>query len=63
MTKKYHVFAGDNYYPLGGQDYKNSFEKELEAYNYAKSLKRDWYDVLETQEDGSLRMIRSSDTI
>jgi hypothetical protein len=61
--KKYHVFAGDDYYPLGGADYKKSFENELEAYKYAKSLKRDWYDVLETQEDGSLRMIRSSDTL
>lgn len=57
MTKKYHVFSGDNYYPSGAEDYRKSFETKKEAISYAKSLGDDWWEIMETLEDGSLLIV------
>lgn len=52
--KKFHVFAGRNYYPNGSEDYQKSFETIAEAVEYADSLTEDWWEILATEEDGSL---------
>lgn len=61
MTKKYHLFAGENRWPSGAEDYVKSFEKENEAIAYGRCLlneTEDWYEILETQQDGSLKILR-----
>lgn len=60
MTKKYHLFAGDNYYPTGVEDYVKSFETEDQAHAYGEFLlneTEDWYKIMETKQDGSLKII------
>lgn len=62
MTKKYHVFSGASYYPCGGSyDYNQSFISQDDALEFVKSLKLaydDWFEIMETQEDGSLKSLR-----
>ena len=57
MTKKYHVFAGSNYYPdIGLGDYKGSYETHSEAKAKALILTgQNWVYIMTHNEDGSLR--------
>lgn len=54
--KKFHVFAGDTYYPSGFEDYVGSYETLAEAKSvelmYEKIGK--WVDLIQTDGDGSL---------
>lgn len=53
--KRYHLFAGADYYPNGFMDYRGSFETEAEAEEAGiEGGYADWYSVLRTTEDGSL---------
>lgn len=51
MIKRWAVFAGDNFYPCGGMsDYQASFSVRRDAYDYAKSLRRDWVIVYDMED-------------
>lgn len=56
--KKYHLFAGYNYYPGGGMcDYQGSFDTYEEAEKEGKErIKKgfDWYNVATTDGNGKL---------
>jgi hypothetical protein len=56
--KKYHLFAGLNYYPGGGMcDYEGSFNTFEEAEAEGERKKRegyDWYNIATTDWDGNL---------
>jgi hypothetical protein len=58
--KKFHLFAGCQYYPEGGlSDYIGSYETEKEALIEATNGEYvgdqyDWWEIAETLEDGSL---------
>lgn len=52
--KRYMLFAGDNYYPLGGmEDFVDSFDTIEETFNHPRSSnERGWFHIydLELQE-------------
>lgn len=52
--KKFAVFMGDIYYPLGGfHDFKASFDTLKEARVYIKAQKRssyDWYHIVDIEQ-------------
>jgi hypothetical protein len=58
--KRFHLFAGDTYYPGGGlKDYRGSYESERAAIVDGLNGKYvgesfDWWEVVEALEDGSL---------
>lgn len=56
--KRYHVFAGDTYYPGGGSaDYVGSYETLEEAEQVANRERKrqyDWSEIMMTLPDGSL---------
>jgi hypothetical protein len=60
---KYHVFAGENYYPRGFEDYKGSFVSLDAAFQYRDFLSNDpdvdWVDVAVTTAFGSLHHLHS----
>ncbi len=61
--KKYHVFQGDTYYACGGvDDYVKSFKTLEDALDFISNNPSDWYNVSETQEDGSLVRLRNNGT-
>lgn len=44
----YVIFAGDNYYPLGGwDDFQGSYKELLEAVEAAAGLRLDWWQVVD----------------
>lgn len=48
--KRFLVFAGDNYYPLGGFDDLQGDYETLEAAQFAaEALNREWAQVADTQ--------------
>lgn len=57
--KKFHVFTFNEYYPNGGiNDYVGSFKTLAEAKITASARGgRDYCNIVETQEDGSLRSL------
>lgn len=47
--KKYMVFAGDAYYPIGGwEDFKGTFDLIEEARERARVSSGDWFQIVET---------------
>ncbi len=57
---KYHLFVMDGYYPTGFDDYVESFETLEQARFSAMSpvhASRDWFEIAETQDDGSLASV------
>jgi hypothetical protein len=56
------LFAGDNYYPLGGwRDWAGTFPSKEEAVTWAAQTRRDWWHVLDVKR-GSI-VASSSDVI
>jgi len=50
MTKRYLLFAGSSYYPLGGwDDFKKSFESLDEARRYIPVVREDWWQIVDTE--------------
>tara|TARA_R110000868_G_scaffold95881_1_gene263551 strand:- start:22 stop:225 length:204 start_codon:yes stop_codon:yes gene_type:complete len=64
--KKFHLFLGDGYYPAKFYDYKGSFASIGDAIaacgdewdEIGRGFK--WFQVLETQEDGSLKLVEEN---
>lgn len=54
--KKFHVFAGDTYYPTGFEDYVGSYKTYDQALGIAYEYERigKWTDIVQTADDGSL---------
>jgi cellobiose phosphorylase len=47
--KRYIVFSGDNYYPIGGwEDFKDSFNTLEEAREYQSNMP-DWFHIVDLQ--------------
>lgn len=61
--KKFLVFSGDSYYPIGGwQDFKSSFETENEAIRYLASKNDyDWAHIVDL--DTGLIIFAASDNV
>ena len=58
--KKFHLFAGHDYYPSGFHDYRGSYELLDDAVNAGATwIFTDWYEVLATKEDGTLEIVTS----
>jgi len=56
--KRYHLFAGDDCYEMGLRDYKSSYlslQEAMEAGSNAAGM--EWAEIMETQEDGSLKLV------
>ena len=64
--KKYHLFLGNGYYPKKFQDYQGSFESIGAAIAACGDewseigLGFKWFQVLETQKDGSLKLVEEN---
>ncbi len=58
--KRFHVFVGDNYYPSGFKDYIGSYTTLRAAHTAIGLLKWDWWEIIDTMEDGSLRRVEDS---
>ena len=60
--KRYHLFVGYDYYPSKFSDYRGSFESVNEAISaigddlYDVGLGFKWFQILRTNEDGSLTL-------
>jgi hypothetical protein len=56
----YLLFAGDQYYPLGGwKDFKGRFESEVETMVALNSLSCDWWQLVKA---ATLEVVNSSCT-
>ena len=58
--KKYHLFIGDCYYPGRFSDYRGSFHFLEDVHTRIKMIEPkylQWWQILETQDNGSLRLI------
>lgn len=54
--KRFLVFAGSSYYPLGGwDDMVNSFDTEKEALLFVTSIDESWYQIVDTVTGNILR--------
>lgn len=50
MTKRFLLFSGDSYYPLGGfWDCNHSFDTLEESVDFALKSDCDWYHVVDSQ--------------
>ena len=59
---RFHLFAGDSYYPQSGLgDYQGSHETLVDALAAPRGTS-DWWVVVETQDDGSLSEVRRGTT-
>lgn len=48
--KRYLVFTGSNYYPVGGwDDFKGSFDNQEEAIAFAINRKDSWWQVVDLE--------------
>jgi hypothetical protein len=58
-VKKFHLFAGDTYYPTGFGDYVGSFENANDAIVAANAMKKNytWVELVQHKEDGSLELL------
>lgn len=56
MEKRYLLFAGDNYYPVGGiKDYRGTFDKEVDA--LVQGARYDWAQLCQVNPDGTLTLL------
>ena len=60
MVKRYYLFAGDNYYPLGGgSDFIKSYEQLEDAVAFGERIKEkgsmDWWHVFDSQTEEIVR--------
>lgn len=62
--KTFHLFAGYVGQSAGGmEDYRGSFatkEEAIERYRELAKLMYNWFDIAETQADGSLGVVESN---
>lgn len=50
--KRFLLFGGDQYYPLGGwQDYKEDFSTKQSALREAAAWGWDWYQIVDSQTE------------
>lgn len=48
--KRFHLFAGDDYYPAGGaRDLRGSFDSVWDAVEHMANKPADWWHVLDSQ--------------
>ena len=65
--KRYHLFAGDTYYPQGFEDYVGSFDTQddaitaFDAWSKIHGASGVWSQVIYTQDDGSLILVRNTE--
>lgn len=49
--KRFLLFSGDLYYPLGGiKDFKGSFDTKEEALDWIAKYPAEWYHIYDTEE-------------
>jgi len=48
VSKKFLLFAGDQYYPAGGwQDYQGTYDDIIDALDKAANLGKDWWHIVD----------------
>ena len=62
VMKRYLVFAGSDYYPLGGwEDFKGAFDTKEEATEFIARGNWDWSQIISLEKSGIIEVFRKED--